>query len=85
MRQAVSSMAVWLSWPQACMTPGTAEAKSHSFSSCIGSASISARRSTVLPGFLPPMKPTVPYFTLVVKGMPISVSFSRTYLAVFSS
>ena len=39
-----SSMAVWPSWPQACMVPGTVDLYGRSTASSIGSASMSARR-----------------------------------------
>ena len=48
-----SSMAMWLSWPQACILPSLWEAKGRPVSSLTGRASISARSATVLPG-LPP-------------------------------
>ncbi len=41
---------MWPSWPQACIRPGTVERYAWSFSSWIGSASMSARRSTVRVG-----------------------------------
>ena len=47
---APSSIAVWPSCPQACITPGRVETCGMSFSSRIGSASMSARRTTTLPG-----------------------------------
>ena len=46
MRAAPASIAVWVSWPQACIRPGTVEAKSSPVSSGIGSASMSPRSST---------------------------------------
>lgn len=42
-RAAARSIATWPSWPQACMTPGAAEACGAPVCSMIGSASISAR------------------------------------------
>src|SRR4051795_5083180 len=49
-RAAPSSIAVWPSWPQACMTPGFSEANSTPLCSSIGSASMSARSATTGPG-----------------------------------
>ena len=45
---APSSMAAWVSWPQACITPGVCDAKGRPVSSRIGRASMSARRPTHL-------------------------------------
>ena len=55
---ALTSIATCVSWPQACMTPGTSEAKSRPVSSGIGSASMSPRSSTVGPGRAPSSTPT---------------------------
>ena len=57
---AVSSIAVWQSCPQACMTPGLQLAKEAPVVSVTGSASMSARRRTVLPGFAPRISASVP-------------------------
>ena len=43
-RAAASSIAVWPSWPQACIRPGWALAQATPERSSIGSASLSARR-----------------------------------------
>ena len=43
MRALPSSMAVWTSWPHACMTPALCDAKWSPVSSLMGSASMSAR------------------------------------------
>ena len=45
-----SRMLTWQSWPHACILPSLRRAVGVSFSSWIGSASMSARSSTVLPG-----------------------------------
>ena len=42
-RAAPTSIATWVSCPQACMTPGTSEAKGSPVSSCTGRASMSPR------------------------------------------
>ena len=47
---APDSIAVCVSWPQACMHPSTCDAKSRPVSSGIGSASMSPRRRIVGPG-----------------------------------
>ena len=41
-----SPIAVWASWPQACITPGPVDANARPVSSVIGSASISARMAS---------------------------------------
>ena len=46
---APSAAAVWMSCPQACITPLFLEAKGSPVSSVSGSASVSARSATVLP------------------------------------
>ena len=46
---------MWASWPQACIAPSVPEAKSRPVSSRSGSASMSARRTTVGPGRPPSM------------------------------
>ena len=50
---APSSMAPWVSCPQACMTPGFSEANSTPLFSVMLRASMSARRTMILPGFPP--------------------------------
>src|SRR5829696_6200145 len=57
---APTSIAVWASCPQACITPSTFETKECSFSSCMGNASRSALRATVLPGLPPSTTPSTP-------------------------
>jgi hypothetical protein len=65
---APSSMATWVSWPQACMTgrvrPShwavTLEANGRPVFSSTGRASMSARRATTLPGLPPFSTPTTP-------------------------
>src|SRR5918993_441386 len=57
-----TNIAVWASCPQACITPSTFETKACSFSSCMGNASISALKATVLPGLLPSTTPSTPVF-----------------------
>ncbi len=73
-----SIIAVWPSWPQACITPGFFDAKGSPVSSVIGSASWSLRSATVGPG-RPPRRSAR---TLVAVGCeiskpPISSSCSR--------
>ncbi len=77
-RTAPSSMAMWPSCPQACMTPRCREENGSPVSSAIGSASMSARRATRRPGSPPAMsamtpvgRPRVPTATF---SQPISVS-----------
>ena len=65
---APSNMAVRPSCPHACMTPGRVEAYGRSFSSRIGSASMSARRTTTFPGRDPCSRAT----TAVPAGRSIS-------------
>jgi hypothetical protein len=48
--KAASIIAVCPSWPHACMTPGFLDAKGRPVSSSMGSASMSARSASVLPG-----------------------------------
>ena len=57
-RAAPRSMATWVSWPQACMTPSISEANSRPVSSPRGRASMSARSSVVGPGWSPSMTAT---------------------------
>ena len=60
---APSSMAVWPSWPQACMRPGFCERCSKSFVSSIGRQSMSARRPidfNELPLRRVPTRPVLP-------------------------
>ena len=57
---APSIMAVWVSWPQACILPGFWERNSTFACSSTGRASISPRSRMVLPGFLPPASATTP-------------------------
>ena len=55
----VKRTAVWISCPQACITPGTSDLNGRSFSSSTGSASMSARNAMHGPGFSPFMTATV--------------------------
>ncbi|SUY94685.1 Uncharacterised protein [Comamonas testosteroni] len=74
------SMATWASCPQACMTETclpmywalALEAKDSPVFSATGSASISARRATVLPGWPPRSTPTTP-----VPPTPVCTSMPR--------
>src|SRR6185437_13115987 len=68
---APSSMAVWPSWPQACIRPGVLDAYGTPDVSSIGNASMSARRPMVLPEafFRPRIMPTTP-----VRPMPVTTS-----------
>src|SRR6202451_109991 len=82
---APKSIAVWPSWPQACILPGTVDWYGRPVSSSSGSASMSARSPTTLPPALRPrMTPTTPVGP--VPGTPSSqpklLSFSATEAAV---
>src|SRR5690606_2835885 len=79
-RATANWIAVWASWPQACMTPSVWDLYSTSFSSWIGSASISARISTLRPGpgFVPRMTPVTPVIAMPV-WMSSTPSVSRRW------
>ena len=83
---APSSIAVWPSWPQACILPGLVERYGRLVSSSIGSASMSARSPiTLLPlAPLPRMTPTTPVLPIPVttSSQPNALSFSATLPAV---
>ena len=83
---APSSMAVWPSWPQACMRPLCVLRWSKVLSSSIGRASMSARRPMAR-GLLPTrMVPTTPVLPMpVVTSQPHSFSFWATMVLVRSS
>ena len=68
---APSSIAVCPSCPQACILPGTVEAKGSPVASVIGSASMSARSPITRPVLsdFPRMTPTTP-----VRPMPVTTS-----------
>ncbi len=68
------AMAIWPSWPQACILPGYLEIKAWVFSSWMGRASISARMPIVGPGFAPRTMPTTP-----VLPTPLSVSTPQSW------
>ena len=75
---APSRVAVWMSCPQACILPGTVEAKGRPVSSPIGSASMSARMASVGPGRPPSMVPTIPVRPRPVRcGMPRRAQLGR--------
>src|SRR5436190_16428485 len=59
-RAADASIAVCVSWPQACIVPATVDLNGTSVSSGIGSASMSPRKSTVRPGLPPRRTATAP-------------------------
>ncbi len=69
------SIAMWKSWPQACMTPTSRplysprsfEAKGSPVSSVTGSASMSDRSATTGPGLPPTRSPTTPVFATPVR------------------
>ena len=85
---AVSSIAMWLSCPQACMTPGFSLAKGSPVASVIGSASISDRRRIVFPGRSPLIVPSVPWgrlFPQLRHSIPSASSSARIAAEVFSS
>ena len=52
-----------MSWPQACMTPGTWDWRRFPAHSCTGRASMSARMATRFPGPFPRMRATSPVST----------------------
>ena len=56
---AASWMAMWQSWPQACIQPSCSERKSQPSGSVTGRASMSARSATVGPGWPPLMSATI--------------------------
>ena len=96
---APSSMAAWVSWPQACITPGVCDAKGRPVSSLMGRASMSARRPTHLGllvvaaavvaavGAVPSITAVTPYPpTFSLGSRPMSRSRAAIYAAVsFSS
>ena len=85
-RAAIRAMAVWPSWPQACMAPSFCERYGTSFASWMGRASMSARTMTVLPGRPPRSRPTTPVLaTPVATSRPMAFSRSATTEAVRSS
>lgn len=76
MRAAPNSMAVWPSWPQACMLPLSA-AKGRPVCSAMGKASMSARSMKQGPAFGSPTSPTMPPATSW-DAMPSSASLRCT-------
>ena len=89
---APSNMAVWPSWPHACIRPSNFDLWEKSFSSVIGKASISALNPIAL--FPPPLKlalvpfktPTTPVLAIPLwTSKPKDSSFSATKLDVHSS
>ena len=74
---APSSIDVWPSCPQACMTPGFSEANGSPVSSSMGSASMSARIASVGPGRPPTRRAT----TLVPDGRVTSRSSAASFSA----
>ena len=80
---APSSMVVWPSWPQACITPSFVEACAKRFASRIGKASMSARNpmaAVSLPFCKTPTTPVPPMPVWTVR--PNSRSFAATNSAV---
>src|SRR5574337_534424 len=85
-RAAASSIAVWPSWPQACILPGWVLACAKWLCSVSGSASMSARSPTArldVPFFTMPTTPVLPRPRCT--GMPQSVSALAMTSAVRSS
>ena len=91
---AASSIATWVSWPQACMTPTVFPsqvavallANGRSTSSLTGSASMSARSATTGPGRPPSITATTPVLATPVRGSsPNERSRSATNFAVSTS
>src|SRR3954451_23590104 len=84
---APSSMAVWPSWPQACMTPGFSDAKSTPLASSIGRGSMSALSATTGPGRPVPSRPTTAFSAgrCTSRPSPKPASVSATYPAVSRS
>ena len=86
----VSSMAVWASWPQAWDTPSFLDTQIlslHRFFgfSGIGSASISARRSTVFPGLPPWIWPMMPPSGICTYSIPMESSSLQINFSVSNS
>jgi hypothetical protein len=81
MRAATAPIAVWPSWPQACMRPALREAYGTAFCSGMGRASRSTRSSTVRPG---PPRATAsrPVLATVRRARPLSRRNSATRPAV---
>ena len=76
---APSAMAMWASWPQACMQPGWVEAKASPVSSAIGRASMSARIIRVGPGLPVRRSPTTPVPAIPLRtSRPIAASCAAT-------
>ena len=84
MRATVSRFVMWMSWPQACMTPEFSEAKATPVSSGTGRASMSARMPMHLPGPLAPwIRATTPVSNMrSMASTPYSVSFFSISSAV---
>ena len=73
------SIATWVSWPHACITPFRFDLNSTSTFSWSGSASMSALRATTLPFFPVLRTPTTPVPpTRVFTSMPRALSSRAT-------
>src|SRR6059058_5961561 len=85
-RAAASSIATWPSWPHACILPAFLLACAKVLNSCMGRASMSARRPTArcdVPFLTMPTTPVPPRPRCT--GMPHSVSLAATTSAVRTS
>src|SRR3989344_2333112 len=82
-------MAVWPSWPQPCMRPGLHDFQEKSLCSASGSASMSARRPTMLPleVLRPRITPTTPVRPMPswISSTPQSFRASLTRVLVYIS
>ena len=84
MRAAEASIAVCVSWPQACIVFSTPDLNGRPVSSGIGSASMSPRSSTVRPGRAPRSTATAPVVEdPVFHSSGRSASAARTLAIVF--
>jgi hypothetical protein len=79
---------VWMSWPQACITPGFSEAKSRPVTSVTGSASMSPRKAIAGASARsprPPMSTMQPVPGNRCGSRPASVSFPTMKSVVANS
>ncbi len=72
---------MWVSWPQACIVPGVAEANSSPVSSVRGSPSMSARRRIVGPRRAPSITAVTAVVDVPSRGSSPSVRSSSTTIA----
>ena len=84
-RVAAMSVAMWPSWPQACITPWVSDAWAAPVASVTGMASMSARRATCRPPASPASVATVPMSAQVRHGIPSASRRWRMSMAVWCS